>query len=198
VLHSLDRSIGGANGGSSELIVTLDTIGRILAQRRDLAAGRSGRTFASPGERFLRHSLAVTQLLTDLRVVTAASPVRIEALEIEPACWWPDGLGGQLKPDAYLALTLDQSRDHWWVEVDRATESLPTLTRKLRRYVDFAQRGQLGPGRVIPRVLVSVVSDHRLAAVHALCIRLPDPARQQLVVVRDRDAAHAMLGAFRE
>jgi hypothetical protein len=198
VLRSFDRSIGGANGGSSELIVTLDTIGRVLAERRELAAGRSGRNFALPGERFIRHSLGTTQLLADLRALTVKSPVRIETFEIEPSCWWPDGLGGQLKPDAYTALILERSRDHWWIEIDRATESLPTLTRKLRRYVDFAQRGQFGPGRVTPRVLVSVISDRRLEAVRALCAQLPLPAAQQFVVVRDREAAHAILGAFRE
>jgi hypothetical protein len=198
VLRSLDRSIGGANGGSAELIIALDTIGRVLAQRRELAAGRSGRNFALPGERFVRHSLATTQLMADLRTLTWKTPVRIEAFEIEPRCWWPDGLGGRLKPDAYVALGATQFREHFWVEIDRATESLPTLTRKLRRYVDFAQRGQFGPGRVIPRVVVSVVSDRRLEAVQALLSRLPEPAHQQLLVVRDRDAAHAMLAAFRE
>jgi hypothetical protein len=197
VLRGLDRPVGGARGGSAELIVTLDTIGIALAEHLDLAAGRNIRSYSAPGERFVRHTLATTQLLADLQLATA-TPGQIETFDIEPTCWWPDGIGGLLKPDAYVALILDRSRDHWWVETDRATESLPTLSRKLRRYVDFANRGQLGPGQVVPRVLVSVISDRRLAAVRTMCAGLPEPADQQLLVVRDRDAAHAMLGAFRE
>ncbi|MBV9487124.1 MAG: replication-relaxation family protein [Frankiaceae bacterium] len=198
VLRSLDRFIGGANGGSTELIVGLDSIGAILAQQRAFAAGRSSRQVGLPGERFVRHTLAVTQVLTDLCAHAAGTSLRVETFEIEPLSWWPDGLGGQLKPDAYVALIGDQLRNHWWIEVDRATESLPTLSRKLRRYVDFARRGQFGPGRVVPRVLVSVISDRRLEAVQRLAAGLPDPAPEQLVIVRDRDAAHALLGGLRE
>jgi hypothetical protein len=51
---------------------------------------------------------------------------------------------------------------------------------------------------VVPRVLISVPGDRRLAAVRKVCDRLPEPARQQIVTVRDTDAALAMLGRLRE
>jgi hypothetical protein len=197
VLRGLDRSIGGAVGGSTQLVVGLDTVGMILAQERQYAAGLPTRRYAAPGDRFVRHTLAVTQVLVDL-ALQSRPPTRLETFETEPQCWWPDGLGGQLKPDAYLALADNRARDHWWVEVDLATESLPTLSRKLHRYLEFARRGHLGPSDVVPRVLVSVAGDRRLAAVRAVCDGLPDPASQQIVVVRDADAALTMLSRLQE
>jgi hypothetical protein len=199
VLRSLGRSVGGASGGSAQMIVTLDSLGSALLERRALAAGKVRHRFVAPGERFVRHTLATTQVLADLVTATSeGSGGQIETFITEPGSWWPDGLGGQLKPDAYAALRHNDTRDHWWIETDLATESLPTLIRKLERYVDFARRGQYGPGRVVPRLLVSAISDQRLGAVKAACDRLPDPAPQQIVVVRDRDAALAMLGRLRE
>jgi hypothetical protein len=198
VLRGLERHVGGAVGGSAELVVGLDTVGVALANERQLASGLPARRYGPPGERFVRHLLAVTQLRADLARAVAGGPAYVEGYTTEPECWWPDGLGGQLKPDAYVALTLPPTRDHWWVEVDRATETLPTLERKLRRYVDFARRGQLGPSGVVPSVLVSTLNDHRLDAIRALCSQLPEPAAQQILTVRDTEAALAMLGRLRE
>jgi hypothetical protein len=197
VLRGLERAIGGPIGGSTQLVVGLDTVGTILAQERQYAAGLPAHRQAPPGDRFVRHTLATTQVLADLRL-KAPQPGQIESFTTEPVCWWPDGLGGVLKPDAYVALSDGRARDHWWIEVDLATESLPTLMRKLLRYIDFTHRGQLGPGKVVPRTLVSVKDDRRLAAVRAASPRLPDPAPQQLVVVRDTDVALAMLSRLQE
>jgi len=196
VLRSLDRAIAARTGGSTELIVGSTPSARSsLSSRLSLpaaAAVKSGYP-ASDSSVTPWHHASSDRLIAN----AAGLAIRVETFEIEPLCWWPDGLGGQLKPDAYVTLVADQVRDHWWIEVDRATESLPTLTRKLGRYVDFARRGQLGLAGG-PRVLVSVISDRRLEAVRAACDRLPDPAPQQIVVVRDRDAALAMLGRLRE
>lgn len=198
VLRSLDRAIGGAISGSAQFVVGLDTVGILLAQEREYAAGLPGHRYAAPGDRFVRHTVATTQLLADLRVQVCNTPLLIQTFETEPRCWWPDGLGGQLKPDAYVALADDRARDHWWIEVDLATESLPTLSRKLQRYVDFARRGQLGPANVVPRVLVAILGDRRLAAVRSLCDRLPEPAPHQIVVAQDSEAAETMLSRLRE
>ncbi|MCA1704568.1 MAG: replication-relaxation family protein, partial [Actinobacteria bacterium] len=113
---------------------------------------------AQVGERFLAHALAVSELYVTVTTGTAVAGMELEAFDTEPASWWPDGLGGWLKPDAYLVLDTHGARWHLWAEVDRATESLPTIRRKLDSYMEFYQRGCLGPNGVMPRVLVSTIT----------------------------------------
>ncbi len=120
-----------------------------------------------PTELFVRHTLAVSELYVRLVEAVRQTPgARLMAFDAEPGSWWPDGLGGLLKPDAYVTLEYGEVVDHWWVEVDRAKESLPVIHRKLRRYMEFARRGEAGPGGVVPRVVVTVPDAGRLRAVH--------------------------------
>ncbi len=88
--------------------------------------------------------------------------------------------------------------DSWFVEVDRATESPETLRRKLRRYVDFAHAGQLGPDGVTPRVLVTVPHDRRLQVVRDILARLPPPADQVFTVELFEQAIGRIVHVLRE
>ena len=54
-------------------------------------------------------------LSSDARV--SADGVRLGGFDAEPAAWWPNGLGGWLKPDAYVRLASGNFVDHWWIEV---------------------------------------------------------------------------------
>jgi hypothetical protein len=76
----------------------------------------------------------------------------------------------------------------WWVEVDLGTESLPTVVRKLQTYVDFANRGQVGPRGAVPRVLVTVPDERRRVALMEQARRLPSPADKLLHVVTQEAA----------
>jgi hypothetical protein len=118
--------------------------------------------------------------------------------DTEPACWWTNGLGGLLKPDAYVALDGDEVTDYWWCEVDLATESLPTVKRKLTSYLDFARRRQHGPDGVLPRVLMTTQTDARLAALHSLIGRMPHPAAILFRVTKHENAAACLGKVLRE
>jgi hypothetical protein len=76
----------------------------------------------------------------------------------------------------------------WWVEVDRATESVPTMTTKLQAYLRFVQQGQVGPREAIPRVLITVPNEHRRMALTNIVQRLPPPAGELFHVVIDEQA----------
>lgn len=180
VLAMLPRRVGGAPRGSAGAVYVLGVVGQRLLLARSRAAGQIPRVRhpGAPGERSLAHILAVSELCTRLAELTRTQAAGLVTFEAEPACWWPNGLGGWLKPDAYLALDSGTVRDHWWIEVDRATESLPTLQRKLLTYLEFVGRGQLGPDHLMPRVLITVPGEPRLAAVRVALGRLPDPAGQ--------------------
>lgn len=89
-------------------------------------------------------------------------------------------------------------REHWWIEVDLATESLPTVKRKLLAYLDFVERGQLGPGNLVPRVLVSAVTPVRCAALRSVIARLPAPAADLFVALSDHEAAAHLVQSLQE
>lgn len=198
VIAPMGRRIGGSQRGSSRAIWALDTVGQRLIRQRQAAVQPAVRVRRprQPGERFMAHALAVSELYMSL--ATAQSGAVLAAFDAEPAAWWPNGLGGWLKPDAYLRLSTSTWDDHWWAEIDRATESLPTLRRKLETYLDFYQHGQLGPNGVMPRVLVSTITEQRREAVQDLVAALPEPASALFVATLDRDALPVLLGSLKE
>jgi hypothetical protein len=193
VLLPYERRIGTANRGSAELAYVLDSAGQRLARLRTNREDpeQPARRPRRPGERFVAHSLAVTELYVALVERRRIGSFRLEAFEVEPA--WPNGLGGWVKPDAYLKLRNGDVADYWWYEADLATESLPTISRKLRVYVDFVTRGQLGPEDVMPRVVVGVPTDKRQWAVQREVSHLPDPADMMFRVTKLQDVADLLM-----
>lgn len=184
VLVPVTRRIGGGLRGSGRLAYALDTAGeRLLRLRRNLrhVAERIRRP-GPTGERFVTHTLAVSELFVALIERSREDRFSVDEFLAEPAAWWPNGLGGWLKPDAYLALSAGDVTDHWWIEVDLATEAIPTLRGKFLTYIDFVHRGQLGPDDVVPRVLVTVPSTGRHEAVTRALVGLPAPAAELLTV----------------
>jgi hypothetical protein len=93
-------------------------------------------------------------------------------------------------------LAAGEIEDCWAVEVDKATEHLPTLKRKCEAYVDFHQRGQLGPHGVMPRVLITVPDEKRREAVATMLNKLP--ADTVLHVTTEEHAPHYLLEALRK
>lgn len=200
VLAPLPRRIGGAVRGSAGAAFALGVVGAHLCAVRQAATNAPSRVRhpGAPTERSIRHTLAVSELCADLVERARSQGAYVAAFEAEPASWWPNGVGGFIKPDAYTVLAWGNVREHWWIEVDLATESLPTMRRKLEAYIDFVERGQLGPHGLIPRVLVSTITPERRAALHAIVARLPEPAAALFVVLVASEAAVYLLRSLRE
>jgi hypothetical protein len=199
VLMPVGRRVGGSGRGSTVQAFALDSGGQRLMERRHLAAAQRGRVrrAEAPGERTTAHLLAVSEVYTTLVEASRAENVTLDHFAAEPGAWWPNGLGGRLKPDAYAVLARPGARDHWWIEVDQATESLPTLRTKVQTYLDFQRRGERGPDDVMPWVLISTVTERRRDAIAAMVRRLPE-ARELVTVVHSSDAAAHMLKVLRE
>jgi hypothetical protein len=200
VVHPLPRRVGGAQRGSTVGIFSLGVVGQRLLVMRAANAGRTVpvREPRTPSDRFIAHLLAVSELAVQLREAERAGGLLLRQFITEPRAWWPNGQGGWIKPDAFVVTSNGHVDQLWWLEVDRATESLSTIGRKLRVYLEFVHRGELGPRQAIPRVLITVPHDRRLAAIQRLIKQLPKPASELFVLAIDRDAQLALLCSLKE
>jgi hypothetical protein len=181
VLGTLERRIGGVRAGSQGLVYFLDVAGQRMyevARRGDV-----------PGERYVRHVLAVAELYVSLIEHQRAGAWRLESFSAEPSSWWPDGLGGRIKPDGYIRVSGSDHFDSWWMEVDLATEHPMALKRKLAVYLDFYRRGQLGPDKIMPCVMVTVPDEKRRSEIDRLIRQLPLQAGELFTVALHNDAA---------
>lgn len=185
ILSRLPRRVGGPKRGSSVAVYALDSAGQwLLNERANHSTERAMiRRPGTPGERFTAHTLAVSELYVQLVEAEQARLLRVRTFQAEPASWWSTGRGGWLKPDTYFVVSNSRSDYLWWAEIDRATESLPTIERKLRAYLDFEHQGLAGPRGALPRVLIAVPDERRRTAVSEVVARLPEPARELFTVV---------------
>jgi Replication-relaxation len=160
LLISLERRIGGVRAGSAGLVLALGPLGQRL-----LALDGPRRRSYEPTARFVDHTLAVSQLIVDVSL--AARRGRLELLETqaEPQSWRQfSGLGGRhwLRPDVFVVLGAGEYELRWFIEVDRASESLPTVVRKCRLYADYYQAGvEQAKHGVFPRVCWIVPDEAR-------------------------------------
>jgi hypothetical protein len=161
LLIRLQRQIGGVRAGSMGLVLGLGPVGQ-----RVLALEGSRRRAYEPGLRFVDHTLAVSQLIVDVILAGRRGLLDVLMLMAEPACWRDfSGLGSRriLRPDAFLSLGVGAYELRWFIEVDRASESLPTVIRKCRLYAEYYQSGveQANNDGVFPRVLWIVPDEVR-------------------------------------
>jgi hypothetical protein len=166
----------------------LDLAGKKLAYN-DMHAKRPD----LPGLRYVRHVLAVSEMYVALTEQAQRGNVQLVQFAAEPASWWPDGRGGWMKPDAFAKVSGNEHTDHWWIEVDLATEHLPTVRRKLMAYWEFYRRGELGPGQLMPWVLVTVPDAKRASDVVRLIRQLPQQSQELFTVALDKDAADSIV-----
>jgi hypothetical protein len=195
LLARLERRVGGVRAGSDGYVYALDVGGQRLL---DATHGRAARRPWTPGERWLRHSLAVSELY--VRLVEAERTSELELLDFatEPACWrryaGPAGAALIVKPDAYLRLGVGRDELVWFVEVDCATEGPAAITRQLRSYQAYWQSGrEQADHGVFPRVLWLAPSARRQQALVDITARQPAEARALFQVTRF-DAAVGVLG----
>lgn len=168
LIRHLERRIGGLHAGSAGHVWRLGPVGdRLLRQAR----GDGGRARPKePSLRHLDHTLAAADCYLQLVALQRHGHAELLRLEPEPACWrrFLGAAGNQeiLKPDLY-AVTADipsgDYEDHWFIEIDRATESLPTIVRKCGQYERYRRSGQEQQGGgVFPRVVWLVPDAARL------------------------------------
>lgn len=190
------RVVGGVGGGSASTVYTLDAAGLRLLDR----SGNARRPW-QPSSPFVAHAVAVTQLYVDLVEAERAGGLELLRFNAEPRCWRHyasrRGVDVTLKPDADVTVAEGDFEHHWFVEVDRATESRPRLLRKAGEYLDFYRSGIEQAARgVTPRVLYVVPTERRRADVLDVFSRL-DAEHWHLFAVCLPSEAVAVLGGQR-
>ncbi len=170
LITSLTRRIGGIRAGSSSYIWTLapkgyrllninDTPDKILPRKR----------MFEPSLRFLEHTLAISETALQLTQF-ANSHNNIELLkeELEPACWrsyvGDSGAINNLKPDLYIVTLSSDYEDHWFIEIDLATESPSRIINKCHQYYRYFQSGIEQKNNGVFPLVIWVALDKKRAA----------------------------------
>jgi hypothetical protein len=148
-----------------------------LLARRGLVQKRLG----TPGERYVKHTLAATELVVALHEASREGVLElIEPPQFEPSCWrgflGPGAARLILKPDLFVRVGAGSvNEDRWLIEVDLATEASATIRAKANRHLTF-YRSASEP--VHPRVLWTVPDVRRAEQIADVLRRLPAPAER--------------------
>lgn len=193
VLDRLPRVVGGVRAGSAGYVYRLGLGGHRLAVMRGLLPGAYRRRSQVPGLLFVRHTLAIAELHTQLIESERAAQVELLALAAEPLCWrLYNGSDGQcriLKPDSYVRLGLGDFEDSYFIEVDRATRGSRALIDQLGRYRAYYRTGQEQAERgVFPKTLWLATTAERVGVIRECVASLPT-TDQALFAVADFGAA---------
>lgn len=178
VLARLERQVGGMRAGSAGYVYSLDVAGQRLASACGPAGGMRLRRPWTPGAAFLDHALGISELYVGLCEAARAGRLEVLAFDAEPLCWRTfAGLGGGrgwLKPDAFVRVGLGEFEDSYFIERDQATESGPTIARKLRSYQRYFDTGREQERHgVFPRVLFLAPGEARKSALVDLAAAQP-------------------------
>lgn len=151
LLRRLQRRIGGIYAGSAGYVYSLGPVGQRLLQ---LEQPRP--RLWEPSRLFVEHTLAISQLATELTLAAQVGRLELLTLQAEPECWrrLPGVARVILRPDLFVAIGAGELELRWFVEIDRGSVHLPTLLKKCRLYESYYRSGsEQAAGGVFPRVL---------------------------------------------
>lgn len=178
IVTRLERRVGGVRHGSAAFVWGLDVIGERLIR----ADGDARHRVHEPSVAFLAHTLAITETRVRLHEAATSDAFSLKLVQVETEAWRtyvaPSGTTSILKPDLMVTLRSDAYDDHWYLEIDLGTESLPVVLRKCRTYEEYRRAGcaQAEHG-VFPRVLWVLPTPARVTHLNAAIAaepRLPD------------------------
>jgi hypothetical protein len=146
LLSNLDRRIGGVRAGSGGHVWQItDLAYRLLCHHFHEPTSKRVRAM-EPSTTFLDHTLAIAEGVLTLQEATRDGSVKLTRIQLEPTCWRDYlGNGGEtrwLKPDLNAVTKSGDFEDHWFLEVDRATEPPGRIIRKCIEYIDYRRTGK--------------------------------------------------------
>ncbi|OKJ97413.1 replication-relaxation family protein [Amycolatopsis sp. CB00013] len=185
------RTVGGTRSGSSAHIYGLSGLGLAVLNVQG-PYGRRRRRVWETKPHFARHVLAVTELAVSLTERSRPSAVDLVTFDGEPACWrpypGPMGVPITLKPDAYVHVGVGEFERHALIEMDMATESLPSVRRKCASVIHYFNSGvEQGRRGIFPVVLWLVPSEHRQRQLEEVIADLETEYRHLFTVALQED-----------
>ena len=165
LLTSLERRVGGWQGGSAVTIWAATTRGHRLV------AAENGEDEEVPRRQrprevsttFLDHLLAITEVRTSIEEAVRQETDTEATVALEPECWRtalsPSGQVQVLRPDLAVTITSPAYEDRYLIEVDRATENPGRVIATCWHYQEH--QAQAGDGGVFPLVVWLVPTDRR-------------------------------------
>ena len=166
LLTSLERRVGGWQGGSAVTIWAATTRGqRLVAVDEGEEVPRRQRP-REVSTTFLDHLLAITEVRTSIEEAVRQEADTEAMVALEPDCWRtalsPSGQPQVLRPDLAVTITSPAYEDRYLVEVDRATENPGRVIATCWRYQEHqATSAQVSDGVVFPLVVWLVPTDRR-------------------------------------
>ncbi|WP_162301555.1 replication-relaxation family protein [Nesterenkonia muleiensis] len=141
-----DRCIGGVRAGSSGYVWHLSYAGDTLQRHR---TGRTKRKqYLAPSTAFMAHQHAVSEVAVTLRELHRGGEIDQKYLQLEPECWrdflGPHGQPVTLKPDLFFAYRVGDWEEYQFLEVDKGTEDLTKIRRKIQVYLQHLHAGVEG------------------------------------------------------
>lgn len=190
----LMRRIGGVRAGSSGIIWQLGATGERLL--RVIHGEPRRKRYVEPSALFVDHTLAVAEAAVRLRELDRQGAVELVAVETEPSAWRsflaPHGARSTLKPDLFAITASGEFEDHWFIEVDRATEHPSVVMRKAQVYERYAATGaHQAEHELFPAVVWVVPDAKRQRALEAALA-----AERGLTAERYRVVCEADFGAL--
>ena len=166
LLTSLERRVGGWQGGSAVTIWAATTRGqRLVAVDEGDEVPRRQRP-REVSTTFLDHLLAITEVRTSIEEAVRQEADTETTVALEPDCWRtalsPSGQVQVLRPDLAVTITSPAYEDRYLIEVDRATENPGRVIATCWRYQEHqAATSQVSDGGVFPLVVWLVPTDRR-------------------------------------
>ena len=162
LLTSLERRVGGWQGGSAVTIWAATTRGHRLVAAEDEEVPRRQRP-REVSTTFLDHLLAITEVRTSIEEAVRQEADTEATVALEPDCWRtalsPSGQPQLLRPDLAVTITSPAYEDRYLVEVDRATENPGRVIATCWRYQEH--QAQASDDGVFPLVVWLVPNDRR-------------------------------------
>ena len=183
VLRTLQRRIGGVRAGSAGFVWYVGPAGERLLQSLEPPAPSGRRNYREPSRHFVEHTLAIADLAVRLVEAERRSELELLELQTEPASWQRSlskfGTAQTLKPDMRLVSAKGDFENHWFIEVDMASEHMPVILRQCAAYEAFRATGRYQAAcGLFPAVLWVCPTSARAEAIRAAVAATPglDPA----------------------
>ena len=168
LLTSLERRVGGWQGGSAVTIWAATTRGHrlVAAENGEWEEVPRRQRSREVSTTFLDHLLAITEVRTSIEEAVRQEVDTEAAVALEPDCWrtrlGPSGQVQVLRPDLAVTITSPAYEDRYLIEVDRATENPGRVIATCWRYQEHqATTSQASDGGVFPLVVWLVPGDRR-------------------------------------